>query len=692
MKTVFDNCVAALVAGLFAIVGMPVTAQEVTPLTAADYSGSDDISDVQVSPDGTRIAYIGRGEGHDRIIVVMPIGDDSEPLIVRPTRSGGLTHLRFLSDNRLWLQLGEHGNEGRFFSVVSAYVLDVRTRLFTTMPTNSRLAIAAADDDGRVRVWNNPFSARSSGFLDRQVSGVGFGLSSIALDDAEDVREVLRPSDYTYVLDASGDPVVRVRFAEGRRYTAEVWARASGEPDRRSRDNGWSRRFSERPAVENVLRFGGRRWDEMSPVIERVGGLGGSGRYLFFTSRTDGTAEGRRPGRRLAVFRLDLETGNIEGPLVQSDVADVDQFILDWRTNEVIGVQWFERRLQTVWFDRDLGAVHASLSARFPDHDVSLTSWDRDGEMIVVRLDGGGTAGQYHLFDANNGDLTLLGAVRSSVPDDRVHPVRTVDYTTSDGLDQFAYLTTPNNREPDGLPLVLLAHQGPGYRDHGGFDVWAQFLASQGYAVLQPQYRGSAGFGADFAQLSRGALGGGMYQDLIDALDQVIDDGVVDPGRVCLMGGDLGGHAALMGGVRSPDRFRCVIASDPIVDMTQRVREERRRNINIQKRFWAERVGGDDAYAPDRLRAISPLQHVDPDTAPMLIYTNELQSSGGRGLSERTDDMAEALEDNAVPHFVVTVMKLPGWWQSRRRSPPLEVMMTVGRFLNAYNPAGEPEP
>ena len=105
MKTVFDNCVAALVAGLFAIVGMPVTAQEVTPLTAADYSGSDDISDVQVSPDGTRIAYIGRGEGHDRIIVVMPIGDDSEPLIVRPTRSGGLTHLRFLTDNRLWLQV-----------------------------------------------------------------------------------------------------------------------------------------------------------------------------------------------------------------------------------------------------------------------------------------------------------------------------------------------------------------------------------------------------------------------------------------------------------------------------------------------------------------------------------------------------------------------------------------------------------
>ncbi|MDF1768908.1 prolyl oligopeptidase family serine peptidase [Maricaulis sp.] len=687
MKNLFDHFAAALAVGLLGAVGMPAFSQEVAPLTAADYAGSDDIAEVQVSPDGSQVAYIGRGEEHNRTIVVMTIGDEGEPLVVRPTRSGGLTHLRFLSDNHLWLQLGEHGSVGRAFTLVSSYVLNTQTRQFTTMPANSQLALAGGTGDGRVRVWTNPFSNRSRDFYDRLSTGVGLSLTSVALDDAEDVREILRPSDYTYVLDGSGAPVARVRFAENGRDTAEVWSRARGEGERRGRDNGWRSRFSESPEVENVLRFDGRRWDEMSPVVERVGGLGGAGRYLYFASRTDGTPQGRQPGRRLAVFRLDLENGNTEGPLVQSDVADVDGFILDWRTNEVVGVQWFERRLHTVWFDPDLGAIHDAVSARFPDHDVRLTSWDRDGDTLVVRLDGNRTAGRYYLLDANSGELTLLGAVRSRVPDDRVHPVRTVDYTSSDGLEQFAYLTTPRDREVTDLPLVLLAHKGPGYRDHGGFDFWAQFLASQGYAVLQPQYRGSAGFGTDYAQLGRGAWGGSMYQDLMDALDQVVREGVVDAGRVCLMGGGHGGHAALLGAVRSPDRVRCAIAADPIVDMTRRIRAERRGNVESHKRDWAERVGGDDAYDRDRLRAISPVENVDTRTPPILIYTNAI-----RGRSERMDRMEEALEDNDVAHFVVSVMETPGWWQAPNQTPSRDIMASVGRFLDEYNPAFEAEP
>ncbi|WP_323762043.1 alpha/beta hydrolase family protein [Maricaulis sp.] len=694
MKSVFDCCAAAIFAALLGVVGMPVGAQGAEPLTAADYAVSDDISNVQISPDGTRIAYIGRGEGNARTIVVMTIGDDAEPLVIRPTQSASMTHLRFVSDTHLWLQMGEHFSAGRASSLVSAYVLNTQTRQFESLPRGSRLAGPGAIDDGRVLVWNNPFSRRvSDGWFRRAHSGIGFRLTSIDLDDAEDARVVQPESEYRYALGPSGDAVVRLRSAEDQGDTAELWIRAPGEAGRRGRDDGWRSLFTEQPTLDGELRFDGRRWDELSPILDQIGGLGGAGRFLYFASRTDGTPQGRQPGRRLAVFRLDLESGEVEGPVVQSDVADVDEFILDWRTNEVVGVRWFERGPYTVWFDPDLEAIHAAVSARFPDHDVSLTSWDREGDRLVVRLDGGGTAGRFYLFDANSGDLTLLGPVRSDISDDRVHPVRTVDYTSSDGLEQFAYLTTPIGREMRGLPVVVLAHQGPGDRDYGGFDVWAQYIASRGYAVLQPQYRGSTGFGADYAQLSRGAWGGGMYQDLIDALDQVIDDGIVDPERVCLMGADHGAHAAVMGGITTPDRFRCIIAFEPILDMSRRDREMRSgRTTEEFKHDWADRVGGDDAYGRDQLQAISPFRHVDAETAPMLIFTDQFNAFLRERAARRMDRMADALEDHGVPHSVVSVAGLTHGPRSPVQSRARNIMSRVGRFLAEHNPADEAEP
>ena len=139
-------------------------------------------------------------------------------------------------------------------------------------------------------------------------------------------------------------------------------------------------------------------------------------------------------------------------------------------------------------------------------------------------------------------------------------PVRPVSYRSRDGLTIHGYLTLPPGRGERGLPLIVLPHGGPFLRDSWAFDPEVQFLASRGYAVLQPNFRGSTGYGRGFVERGYGQLGGGMIDDIDDGVDWLAQQGIVDPARVCIMGASYGGYAAMWGAMRSPDRYRCAIS------------------------------------------------------------------------------------------------------------------------------------
>jgi dipeptidyl aminopeptidase/acylaminoacyl peptidase len=172
-------------------------------------------------------------------------------------------------------------------------------------------------------------------------------------------------------------------------------------------------------------------------------------------------------------------------------------------------------------------------------------------------------------------------------------------------------------------PLVVLPHGGPGSRDYGGFDWIAHFLATRGYTVLQPNFRGSAGFGSDWEEAGFGEWGIGVMQhDITDGVTALIDEELADPERVCIVGASYGGYAALAGAVFTPELYRCAVAIAPVTNLVDMIGFERSRlgGRSSAVSYWRDAMGGGDPGGlNDRLRAASPAAHAERANAPILL-------------------------------------------------------------------------
>ena len=166
----------------------------------------------------------------------------------------------------------------------------------------------------------------------------------------------------------------------------------------------------------------------------------------------------------------------------------------------------------------------------------------------------------YYLIDLKTGKGWFQSRVYEAVKPEAISPVRSIKYKAADGLEISGYLTLPRDRQPTNLPLIVLAHGGPEGRDAPGFDWWSQALASRGYAVLQANFRGSAGFGQDFVKAGYGEWGGKMQTDLSDGVRDLAKQGIIDPKRVCIMGASYGGYAALAGVTLDKGVYRCAVS------------------------------------------------------------------------------------------------------------------------------------
>jgi dipeptidyl aminopeptidase/acylaminoacyl peptidase len=216
--------------------------------------------------------------------------------------------------------------------------------------------------------------------------------------------------------------------------------------------------------------------------------------------------------------------------------------------------------------------------------------------------------------------------MRPDIPFDRLAPVKPVSYAARDGTVIHAYLTLPPGREAKGLPLILLPHGGPyGVRDKLDYDDEVQFLASRGYAVLQPNYRGSDGYGEAFEKLGDGQIGRAMQDDLDDAEDWAVAQGLADKGRVCVVGSSYGGYAALWAAIRNPERYRCAASFAGVTDFTRQLRYDANFFTRKNEKAWRTRVRGEDKSFD--LEAVSPAKQAARLTRPILLAHGKLDST-----------------------------------------------------------------
>jgi dienelactone hydrolase len=263
--------------------------------------------------------------------------------------------------------------------------------------------------------------------------------------------------------------------------------------------------------------------------------------------------------------------------------------------------------LDPAW-EHDIESINRAL----PNTLNLILDRTADGKRLLVSAAGATEPGAYYVLDRNGGKtaMDMIGERYPDIDPNQVMPAKPISYRSRDGMLIHGYVVLPKNAGPRPVPFVVLPHDGPTARYEGYFDYLAQFLASRGYGVLQPNVRGSTGYGAKFEQAGLQQWGLAMQNDVTDGTKWLIEQKMADPARICIMGGGYGGYSALMGAIREPDLYRCAISFDGITDLP---------DYSFTRRFFGAGPAELARYDNGKLSAISPVNLAEGIKASVLL-------------------------------------------------------------------------
>jgi len=270
------------------------------------------------------------------------------------------------------------------------------------------------------------------------------------------------------------------------------------------------------------------------------------------------------------------------------------------------------------WFDDEYAGNMAEVDKMRPDTvnlPVSISDQDR---RILVFSCSDRNPGAYYLYTPQNKKLEGIVRPRPWIKPAQMAPMNPITYAARDGLELHGYITIPLGQKPRNLPLIVMPHGGPWVRDMWGFDPLVQMLANRGYAVLQVNYRGSAGYGAEFSKKGRREVGGAIQDDIEDATRWAIAKKVADPKRIAIVGGGYGGYSALYALGKNPDLYRCGISIAGVTDWVSIYKNLSDPDDKFSREYWIEEIG-DPETDESKLGAVSPVNFAEKITAPVLI-------------------------------------------------------------------------
>ncbi|MGI2855732.1 alpha/beta hydrolase family protein [Shewanella algae] len=342
-----------------------------------------------------------------------------------------------------------------------------------------------------------------------------------------------------------------------------------------------------------------------------------------------------------AVYRVNLKTGE-KKMMVNDARVEPDNFWINGQNKQLYAVEFANGYPTYAFVDpEDQHAVYLKqLLASLPGHQVRIISETRNADKMIILAFNDRNPGDYYLFDTKTVKLRHLLRTMESIDPAKMAEVKPMDIKVRDGMTIQAYLTLPPGKDPKQLPLVVNPHGGPHYvRDSWGFDPQNQMLANQGIAVLQVNFRGSGGYGEAFQQAGYRKWGSEIQYDIIDATRHLIDQGIVDKQRICIVGGSFGGYSALQSSVMEPDLFKCAIGFAGVYDLEMMFKEGDVQARDSGTSYLRTVLGQDQAV----LRAMSPTRNVDKLKANLLLVHG--------GNDERAPiEQFEALEDALKKH------------------------------------------
>ncbi len=345
-------------------------------------------------------------------------------------------------------------------------------------------------------------------------------------------------------------------------------------------------------------------------------------------------------------------------------------------TGELLAVRFLGDRQYIEVLDPEFAPVLAALS-ELSDGDLAGISSDKSGRRWVVSFTHDTDPGVTYVYDHTTGESRFLFRPYPHLDPEALAPMIPVTITSRDGLPLPSFLTLPKGVEPSGLPLVLLVHGGPWFRDKWGFNPRVQLLANRGYAVLQVNMRGSTGYGKSFTRAAIGEFAGTMHDDLVDGVRWAVDEGIADPDRVVIFGGSYGGYSALVGATFTPEVFAAAIDYCGISSLANFIR-----TLPIQVRRylqsnWLLYVG--DPEVPEQeadMLARSPITKLDVICRPLLVIQG---SNDVRVVQEESDAVCAALRARGADvEYMVKENEGHGFTNPENN---IDMFRTIERFL-----------
>jgi dipeptidyl aminopeptidase/acylaminoacyl peptidase len=315
-----------------------------------------------------------------------------------------------------------------------------------------------------------------------------------------------------------------------------------------------------------------------------------------------------------ALYELDLATLQRGKQLYATPGFDIGGLIESADGYDYIGIGTNGDRPQVQWTDPQMVAMQQAVAGMIRNGSPRIVSLNRDRTVAIVHVGDPSAPGGYYVYRAADNSMQQLSLNNSKLRMKRLNPVSTIRYKARDGLEIAAVLTVPRDHK-DGksrLPLIVMPHGGPFARDTEEWDWWAQFLADRGYLVIQPNYRGSSGYGTNFTRRGEGQWGLAMQDDLNDAVTAMAERGIADPKRVCMVGASYGGYAAMRAAQRDGKLYRCAVAYAGVSDMNRMLQHNRNFLNSGARRDWLKE------QAPD-LKGVSPLNFAPQFSIPILL-------------------------------------------------------------------------
>jgi dipeptidyl aminopeptidase/acylaminoacyl peptidase len=376
----------------------------------------------------------------------------------------------------------------------------------------------------------------------------------------------------------------------------------------------------------SVLYYRDPATDKWRKLTEFNAYMGGPGAFAPVAFGPDGTlyvssSEGRD---KSALFRFDLATGKRDAaPLVELKDYDFSGSLVI-ANNKLLGVRVLSDARATVWFDAGMKALQQRIDEALPAtvNQISVaphaeTAW------VLVQSYSDTQPRTYHLFNTDTGALNKVGDTYAKIDPGQMGIQEAVRYKARDGLEIPAWLTLPHGSSRKNLPLVVLVHGGPYLRGgEWGWNADAQFLASRGYAVLEPEYRGSTGFGTKHFRAGWKQWGLKMQDDIADGAKWAIAEGIVDPKRICIAGASYGGYATLMGLINDPGLYKCGIDWVGVTDIGLLYTGHWSFRSDFSegyKQYGMPEMVGDMEKDAQQFKATSPLAQAARITQPLLL-------------------------------------------------------------------------